>query len=506
MAADPIYRDLNTSDDLSELYVDLQQTDITNDEFTNDEISRLISGQQTIPDDIIIRRIRDDNMSKFNQLITTSATTPNLTDGKDIKLINNIPPAMAITGMVFPTTETTIPHPTISNSTQKVIDNAFDSQTRQPKKKFNTIPITFEKFFPNNNNVIQNLDRIVKNVMKLIDLTYSLLIKEVILTKLIHNPAARIPSITGFRMPYYSQEYASQYDCFGSTLHVQHQYTELATQIAISTNYNIKTLAQIIIATEIKQIKTLVHKIMSLTDREWAFFVTHPAKPLYPPPSHTLPNTDPPITFKPLYMCMIHIILRDYVAHHSLKYVFPIVQPCVDEYLAILNIQQETFMMHHPYYTTEVCAYFTLRTSPNPISKDNTSQSIIKNTQQPILTLTTGIEFSTYVRTADMTAPYNVYQTTTLSSSTTPSTTTPLEEPDEFLAMLQAEGITDDFFLQPEEETRKTTSSTPSQKRYQHDNSAESSHSKRLRFNNDNTPQQQQPSFSRMCARDYDHS
>ena len=287
--------------------------DVTLDqEVTKELITELMLQSQGIPPEILIRQIETKHLPDFNYLITTRHNvSPDMTTGIDIPLHPLLPTAMALPVIDFKHDKTPTPITSVklADKIQKLLDNSFDAVTRQPKKPLNTTKSIFNMFFPNNELVASNANRIINHTTTLIDLTYSLIIKLQVLDKLISNPAARIPSITGYSMPHYSQEYVSQYDCFGSTITSQKKYTELATQLTISTNYNIKMLAHLRITAELEEIKSKVHKIISLTEREWAYLLTHPSQLLEPP--DTLPSTPPPIEIAFLHMTAIHMKLRD---------------------------------------------------------------------------------------------------------------------------------------------------------------------------------------------------
>ena len=83
------------------------------------------------------------------------------------------------------------------------------------------------------------------------------------------------------------------------------------------------------------EIKSNVHRIISLTKRDWAYLLTHPSQLLEPP--DTLPTAPPPIEIALLHIAAIHMKRRDYSDNRSLQQAIKIAQPCVDEHLAITN-------------------------------------------------------------------------------------------------------------------------------------------------------------------------
>ena len=191
-------------------------------------LEELLNRAEGIPDELLIRQIQTAQLNNFNDLITTKPNQPpNLTS--DIEYIPKLPQAMCRNTITFKHSKspsTPILAIKIPEYLQQIMDNSFNITTREPITPLRSTKVVFTLFFPNDPIVATNAKRILNNTAMLINYTYSLLIKQQILKDLIDNPAARIPSITGYSMPHYSQEYVSQYDCFGSTITSQKKYTE----------------------------------------------------------------------------------------------------------------------------------------------------------------------------------------------------------------------------------------------------------------------------------------
>jgi len=158
-------------------------------------------------------------MPDLYDIITTSNKPPNHNDSSYIRLVPMYPEGMMVGTIDFrhDNTPTKASNIEIDAQLQTILDKSFDKETLQPKIKLDTITTIFKTFYPNNLSISKTADKIFNNLAKLIDMTYSLLIQERILEKCNNNPIAKIPSITGFTMPYYSQEFTEQYNCSGST-------------------------------------------------------------------------------------------------------------------------------------------------------------------------------------------------------------------------------------------------------------------------------------------------
>ena len=389
------------------------------------------------PADLLIRQIETTQVPEFYKLITTKNNLPpDLTLGNDIRLIHMLPIATAMPLIDFKheQTPTPIPSVTLPDNIQKVLDNSFDTLTQQPKLPLDSTTNIFTMFFPNNKLVASNANRILNHIATLMDITYSLLIKQQILNNLTNNPAARIPSITGYSMPYYSPEYTTQYDCFGATTTSQTSYTELATQLAISTNYNIKVLANLRITAELEEIITKVNKTISLNEQEWSYLLSHPAQLLEPLNSY--PLTPPPINIIELHLVAIHMKLRDYDDNHVLQRAIKITQPSADEYLAITNESESTFIIFQPFYNTNKSKTIVIERSTKNKDPHYRFEIITKPNIPPTLTLTTGKNNLTIVQTAKMYPPINLYPTTEQ-----PTQIPTAQATDDFASMMIAAGL-----------------------------------------------------------------
>ena len=221
---------------------------------TLEAINHVFYEDTEIPSEILYRQISKNDLSKFDTLITSYNDSNSDPSEDDIILLHNkIPAAFTSQLIEFTHQNTPTPAPTkaLDTSILNNLNDSFDNTTGLPRFKLKRIHETFSQLFPDLPLIADDAERILLHTYQLIDFTHALLIKQHILNLALNNPIITLSSLTGFQVPYYSADYANEFDCFGNFTTSQTTYLNYCTQIAISTNYTFKIIASQRIAAEL---------------------------------------------------------------------------------------------------------------------------------------------------------------------------------------------------------------------------------------------------------------